>query len=118
MAPTRREKFDRAVYQAVREVQHGEVTTYGAIAKALGADNYSRHVGVSLSRCPKTGVPWWRVINSSGRVSFRPKDTAGEGTRKHPYCSKQRKLLEKEGHEFSSAGTIVGWTAKLHNHSE
>ena len=35
----------------------------------------SRHVGFALGKVKASdGVPWWRVINSSGRISFRPKD--------------------------------------------
>ena len=90
------------------------LTTYGAIAKALGLPNYSRHVGFALAGCDGAKVPWWRVINSSGKVSWRPKDRIGEGTKANPFKSKQVVLLEKEGHWFSETGTLAGWTRKLH----
>ncbi len=111
---TKQHRFHRAVMAKVREVEPGMVTTYGAIAKALGLDNYSRHVGFALAGCDGSDVPWWRVINSSGKVSWRPKDRVGEGTKSNPFTSKQRVLLEKEGHWFSDTGTLTGWTRKLH----
>ena len=40
------------VYEKVREVKKGEIATYGRIAKAIGLDNYSRHVGFALAALP------------------------------------------------------------------
>ena len=46
----------------------GRVTTYWAIAKAVGFPNYSRHVGNSLSNYDED-FPAHRVCNSSGVIS-------------------------------------------------
>jgi len=49
-------------------VPKGRVTSYGAIAKAVGYPNHSRHVGKAMGGCPKD-VPAHRVISSSGSLS-------------------------------------------------
>ena len=113
MAETPQSRFHADVFDKAKEVEAKELTTYGQIATAMGCPRHSRHVGFALAKAP-TGVPWWRVINSKGMISFRPKDRVGKGTKKSPFTSLQRKLLEKEGHTFSESGTLVGWTAKLH----
>ena len=116
-APESRQiKFHRDVYQKTREVPEKCLTTYGDIAKALGLPSYSRHVGFALGSVRSgAGVPWWRVINSSGRISFRPGDRIGEGTRRKPFTSRQKQLLEQEGHEFNTeSGILLGWRGKLH----
>ena len=46
----------------------GRVSSYGAIAKAIGFPNHSRHVGKAMGGCPKN-VPAHRVISSSGTLS-------------------------------------------------
>ena len=80
------------VYAAVRTVPEGFITTYGNVAAALGNPRMARQVGWALSRLPEgTDVPWQRVINRFGAVSFR-----GEVGR----AGEQRVLLEAEGIEF------------------
>lgn len=61
--------FDRLVYEAVRQVPRGMVTTYGEIAKALGDIRAARAVGESLSKNPYPGdVPCHRVVLSDGSL--------------------------------------------------
>lgn len=61
--------FDRLVYEAVRQVPWGKVTTYGEIAKALGDIRAARAVGESLSKNPFPGdVPCHRVVMSDGSL--------------------------------------------------
>ena len=114
MASSRQVRFQRAVYEKVKEVPPGALTTYGDVARALGLHNYSRHVGFALSKV-KDDTPWWRCINSKGQVSFRPNDIIGRGIRGSPFKSRQRMLLEQEGHVFSKSSTISGFHRKLHN---
>lgn len=112
---TKQSRFDKAVLEKAREVEEGEVASYGSIARAMGCPNYSRHVGFALSKVKKgDDVPWWRIMNSQGKISYRAKDRIGKGTKKSPFTSLQRKLLEKEGHAFSDSGTLVGFHQKLH----
>ncbi|SFC15303.1 MGMT family protein [Pseudoalteromonas denitrificans] len=51
----------------------GKVATYGQIAKLAGLAGYARYVGYVLKNLPnETGLPWHRVINAQGRLSFKP----------------------------------------------
>lgn len=82
--------FYEQVYEVVRLIPKGRVTSYGAIAKALGVANSSRMVGHAMahagSASPKIAAH--RVVNSSGlltgRFHFSPPTL-------------MQKLLEKEG---------------------
>ena len=69
------EIFKQQVWEITKLVPKGRVTSYGAIAKAVGFPNHSRHVGKAMGGCPKN-VPAHRVISSSGILSvpeFQPK---------------------------------------------
>lgn len=60
--------FKEQVYEVTKLIPKGRVSTYGAIAKAVGYPNHSRHVGRAMGNCPKD-VPAHRVISSSGKLS-------------------------------------------------
>jgi len=62
------ELFKQQVYEVVRLIPKGRISSYGAIAKAVGYPNHSRHVGRAMGNCPKD-VPAHRVISSSGKLS-------------------------------------------------
>src|SRR5262249_30118601 len=90
LAP-RAPKFARAVYALVRQVPRGRVVTYGQVAAILGHPRAARAVGTALSNLPEPLiriVPWQRVINAAGGISFR-------GDVHRP--DQQRELLEMEG---------------------
>ncbi len=84
------------VWDLVRQIPVGKVSTYGRIAAYLSPPEGmterayrvrgARLVGGAMAGCP-ADVPWQRVINSQGRVSLR-KGGGGE---------EQRFLLESEG---------------------
>lgn len=63
------------VYEVVRLVPKGRVTSYGAIAHYLGVKSSARMVGWAMHGCPKD-VPAHRVVNSAGlltgKVHFKP----------------------------------------------
>ena len=62
--------FERQVWGALREIPAGEVTSYGAIAKALGSAGASRAVGAANGANPVAIiVPCHRVIGSSGSLT-------------------------------------------------
>lgn len=77
------------VYQVVRLIPKGRVTSYGAIAAYLGAKNSSRLVGYAMHGAGrvKPKVPAHRVVNRSGLLSG-----------KHHFETPHRmqELLEKE----------------------
>ncbi|SDL80029.1 MGMT family protein [Chryseobacterium taihuense] len=62
------EIFKKQVWEITKLVPKGKVTSYGAIAKAVGFPNHSRHVGKAMGGCPED-VPAHRVISSSGMLS-------------------------------------------------
>lgn len=59
-----------AVLDLVEQVPAGRVVTYGSVAEVL-ADRLGRggprQVGQVMSRAG-SDVPWWRVVNASGRL--------------------------------------------------
>ena len=80
------------IWRAVGEIPRGRVASYGQIAEAVGLPRQARLVGYALHALPKkTTVPWYRVINAQGKISFPP------GTRAYKL---QRKKLEDEGVVF------------------
>jgi methylated-DNA-protein-cysteine methyltransferase-like protein len=98
--------YDR-VYLIVRQVPRGRVATYGQVAGLLGRPYNARTVGWALhGLSPElaTDVPWQRVINRSGRISF-PRTAEGGLL--------QRQLLEEEGIAFDAADRVdlerFGW---------
>ena len=62
------ELFKQQVSEITKLIPKGKISSYGAIAKAVGFPNHSRHVGKAMGGCPKD-VPAHRVISSSGTLS-------------------------------------------------
>lgn len=62
--------FDQ-VYDVVRQIPKGRVTSYGAIARFLGSGKSARMVGWALNGASaiKPKVPAHRVVNSAGLLS-------------------------------------------------
>ena len=59
----------RETYKLVAQVPEGKVTTYGAVARALGDIAASRYVGIAMSKNDDiVKVPCRRVIRSDGHV--------------------------------------------------
>jgi methylated-DNA-protein-cysteine methyltransferase-like protein len=57
----------RRIIEVIVTLQPGEITTYGDIAEMAGYPKRSRLVGRILSTSD-IDLPWWRVVNSSGRL--------------------------------------------------
>ena len=56
-------------YFLVRQIPKGRVSTYGAIAKALGNKNYSRAVGKYINKNPNAGtMPCFKIVKSDGSI--------------------------------------------------
>jgi len=92
--------FHARVYEVVRQVPPGRVTTYGDVATVLGSPRVARHVGWALAALPTERVeevPWHRVINARGTISFRGDPWRGE---------EQRLRLEAEGVAFDEVGRV------------
>ena len=94
-SPHRDTFYDR-VYEFVRAVPPGRVVTYGQVALELGAPAAARAVGYALNNLAgNSDVPWWRVINVRGEISFKNRGEAAD---------LQRRLLESEGVRFDATG--------------
>lgn len=89
--------FGDRVYWLVRQVPEGRVVTYGQIALYAGSPRAARAVGTLMRNSLENGVelPWQRVINASGGISFK-----GDFAR----AELQRRLLHDEGVVFGSNG--------------
>ncbi len=83
--------YQRA-YRVVAEIPFGRVATYGQVAALSGLGRRARLVGYALHHSPgHLTLPWHRVINAQGRISFPPNSEA---------YGRQRALLEAEGVVF------------------
>src|SRR5215469_8328863 len=91
------------VYALVSACPVGRVTTYGALAKAVGYPRGARMIGWIMNDTPH-GVPAQRVINSKGELS---------GSWAFGSPDLMRQLLENEGIVFSEDGRVdlkrYGW---------
>ncbi len=90
--------FNSRVYAVVRQVPFSAVTTYGDVATILGTPRVAHHVGFALAALREDDVPWHRVINARGRISFK-----GDTVR----AALQRARLHAEGVRFDENGTVV-----------
>lgn len=82
--------FFERVYEVVRLIPEGRVTTYGAIARFTGSPQASRMVGwaMNASHSYSENIPAHRVVNRRGLLT-------GKHHFRHPELMQQ--LLESEG---------------------
>ena len=81
--------FFNDVYEVVRLIPPGRVTSYGAIAKFLGTAKSSRMVGWAMNAAhSKADVPAHRVVNRAGLLT-------GKNHFEDPFA--MQRALEKEG---------------------
>jgi methylated-DNA-protein-cysteine methyltransferase-like protein len=81
--------FFERVYVIARQIPEGKVTSYGAIAKALGTGRSARMVGWAMNASHnREDIPAHRVVNSKGLLSG-----------KHHFAGTNlmQQLLENEG---------------------
>lgn len=71
MATEKSDNFFEQVYRIVRQIPKGRVTSYGAIARALGAGGSSRMVGYAMRAAGGVypPVPAHRVVNRIGLLT-------------------------------------------------
>src|SRR5512145_1807447 len=85
------------VYEIVCRIPRGKVSTYGRIAAMTPVPRGARGVGwalAGLSEQRAQEVPWWRVINASGRISNAY------------HAALQREILVAEGIMVDEQGNI------------
>ena len=65
--------YRERVWRIVHSIPQGYVSSYGAIAKLAGLPRGARLIGRILAQLPEgSTLPWHRVVNSRGRISFPP----------------------------------------------
>lgn len=98
--PIDTESIYNAIFDIVRCIPKGRVTSYGAVAKAAGLKSGARMVGRAMGFAggKKPPVPVQRVVNSSGQLS------GDNGTR--------QKKLEAEGVKVKN-GRVVDFKKRF-----
>ncbi|RXR20740.1 MGMT family protein [Flavobacterium amnicola] len=87
--PTKDDNFFERVYEIARQIPEGRVTSYGAIAKALGAARSARMVGWAMNASHnREDIPAHRVVNRNGLLS---------GKHHFDGTNLMQQLLESEG---------------------
>jgi len=89
--PAGDDRYQR-IWEAVAGIPAGCVLNYGEIARRAGLPGKARLVGRAIGRAPKKmALPWHRVVNAQGKISFPPDSSK---------AAEQRRRLEEEGVEF------------------
>lgn len=92
------------ILAVVNRIPRGRVSTYGNVADVAGLPRRARLVGMVLrGNSTPRNLPWHRVINAGGRISFP------SGSEAHA-C--QRRRLEAEGIVFTGGRVDLqryGW---------
>ena len=93
------DKAVEAICAVIRRIPRGWVATYGQVAAMAGMPRRARLVGRVLQRLdPGTRIPWHRVVNAKGEVSYSLSRNGGDIL--------QRRLLEKEGIKFDAQNRL------------
>ena len=80
------------IWKVVQMIPHGQVATYGQVARIAGYEGHARLAGYALHATPEEiNIPWHRVINARGMISLPEEDGR---------YALQKSLLEEEGVEF------------------
>ena len=87
---TEKDNIFDIIYEVVRCVPKGRITTYGAIAAAIGVKSGARMVGYAMNHCNslKPKVPAHRVLNRVGLLTGKAHFGTGD---------EMAELLRKEG---------------------
>ncbi|MBI1781161.1 MAG: MGMT family protein [Sphingobacteriales bacterium] len=107
------ESFFEDVYDVVRQIPKGRVTSYGAIANFLGTKSSARMVGWAMNGCahvtPK--VPAHRVVNRlgmlSGKAHFNPPSKMEEQLLKEGIKVKKEMIVDFEKHFWDPAKELL-----------
>lgn len=82
-------EFTTTVIETIKKIPRGKVATYRQIAQLSGKPHAARGVSWILHSCStRYRLPWHRVLNSQGKISFEK--------RSFNY-RRQKKRLESEG---------------------
>lgn len=91
--------INEKIFNLVKQIPVGKVTTFGAIAEAIGMRSSARYVGWALNSTQLTGeVPAHRVVNRVGELT---------GKMHFPTPTYMREMLESEGVEFDGDRVLM-----------
>tara|TARA_R110002110_G_scaffold415765_2_gene655171 strand:+ start:19056 stop:19388 length:333 start_codon:yes stop_codon:yes gene_type:complete len=83
---------DQQIWQVVSQIPPGKVASYGDVAGYASLPGAARRVGFALRKLPDNSqIPWFRVVNSAGRISLPQGSTA---------YFRQKSRLEADGVEL------------------
>lgn len=74
MTQSSSKELAQLILQVVALIPYGKVATYGQIAKMAGLPKHARLVGRVLQQVEDKHLPWYRVINSQGKISLSKLD--------------------------------------------
>ena len=61
------------IWNVVASIPRGQVSTYGAVARAAGLPGRARQTGFALRVAPEElNLPWHRVLGAGGKIVFPP----------------------------------------------
>ena len=81
------QELAQMILNVIVQIPRGKVASYGQIAQYAGLPKHARLVGRVLGQLPNDhNIPWFRVINSQGRISLNKLDKNG-------MCIQTAKLL-------------------------
>lgn len=90
--------FSKKVIDTIRKIPHGAVATYKQVAELAGKEHASRGVAWILRSCSAHyKLPWHRVLNSQGKISFTPKSYN---------FHEQKRRLRQEGVVLTEEGIL------------
>lgn len=83
------EELAKMILNVIVQIPQGKVASYGQIAKYAGLPKHARLVGRVLGNLTENHqIPWFRVINSQGKISLNKLDEKG-------MCIQTAKLMEE-----------------------
>jgi methylated-DNA-protein-cysteine methyltransferase-like protein len=95
----------QALWDVVSRIPRGQVSTYGAVARAAGLPGRARQCGYALRVAPRAmQLPWHRVVGAGGRIVF------ARGSREF---REQVRRLRAEGVTVSSARVAAAFLTDL-----
>ena len=96
--------FFERVYEIARQIPEGKVTSYGAIAKALGTARSARMVGWAMNASHNMDdVPAHRVVNRKGLLSGKHHFTCWSRQQQIPT------IFARADYYYYHAGNLVVW---------
>lgn len=86
VVPPAGDEAAQRIWDTIRRIPPGQVSSYGEIAGRAGLPGRARLVGKVLGQVPEgLDVPWFRVLRSDGRIAFPPQSA--------PYREQRARLI-------------------------